>query len=120
MSPAMLKSRFSKLLKSLSLTPGLVPGVRDFDLGSLRAGGATMADGHHGEPRHDSPSGAVDIHQEVAALEYLPRLPEQIKTNIFDWVNNFESALQFAENCIRCQFNPSTWHYLLSQGVGMR
>ena len=31
---------FEKLLWGLSLMPGLVPGVRDFDLASLRAGGA--------------------------------------------------------------------------------
>ena len=41
MSPATLRSRFAKLLGAISLTPGLVPGVKDVDLGSLRAGGAT-------------------------------------------------------------------------------
>ncbi|OLP96296.1 Protein-S-isoprenylcysteine O-methyltransferase [Symbiodinium microadriaticum] len=41
MSPSTLRARFDKLLAALTLTRNLVPGVRDFDLGSLRAGGAT-------------------------------------------------------------------------------
>ena len=40
-SGSTLRNRFRKLMLALRLCPGIVPRVRDFDLGSLRAGGAT-------------------------------------------------------------------------------
>ena len=56
--------------------------------------------------------------QEVSSLQYLPRLPEGIKREVFKWANGLEAAVKAAESFVDCHVCPSTWHFLLSQGVG--
>ena len=63
MSPSSLRRYFKRLLACAGLTPGLVNGVKDFDLGSLRAGGGDVVDADHGEPRLCSAPWALGIKQ---------------------------------------------------------
>ena len=122
LSPATLRSRFAKLLRAISLTPGLVQGVKDFDLGSLRAGGATwLLDDPEKVRRRGRwfTNKVMEVYvQEVSSLQYLSRLPEGIKKEIFKWANGFEAGIRAAKSFIACHVCPSTLHYLLSQGVG--
>ncbi|CAE7359373.1 unnamed protein product, partial [Symbiodinium necroappetens] len=75
-----MRARVDKLLAALMLTRNLAPGVKDFDLGSLRAGGATWMmqvtespDVVRRRGRRVSNRVMKIYVQEVSALMYLPR-----------------------------------------------
>ena len=120
MSPATLRSRCAKLLGAISLTPGLVPGVKDFDLGSLRAGGATWLMLMLDDPEKVRRRGrwvtnkVMEVYvQEVSSLQYLPRLPEGIKREVFKWANGLEAAVKAAVS-----FVESLYSFLVSRCYG--
>ena len=126
MSPSTLRARFDKLLAALTLTRNLVPGVRDFDLGSLRAGGATWMMQVTESPDLVRRRGRwvsnriMEIYvQEVSALMYLPRLPPDTKNYIYQWANSLNSCLDAAAKFSAYKLSPCHWHALLRQGVVM-
>ena len=126
MSPSTLRARFDKLLAALTLTRNLVPGVKDFDLGSLRAGGATWMMQVTESPDLVRRRGRwvsnriMEIYvQEVSALMYLPRLPPDKKNYIYQWANSLNSCLDAAAKFSAYKLPPCHWHALLRQGVVM-
>ena len=126
MSPSTMRARFDKLLTALKLTRSLVPGVKDFDLGSLRAGGATWMMQVTESPDLVRRRGrwisnrVMEIYvQEISALMYLPRLPSDIKEHIYLWANSLNSCLDAAAKFSAYKLSPCHWHSLLRQGVVM-
>ena len=101
-SPSTLRSRFSAVVKALSLDR--LPGGKQLDLGSLRAGGATWLL-HQTENselvrrrgrwlNHHS----MEIYvQEVAALHFLSTVPAVAKTKVLSLLEGFQNLLFRAE-----------------------
>ena len=123
-SGSTLRARFRKLLWAVRLSPSICPGVRDFDLGSLRAGGATWLMEMTENPDYVRRRGrwvstkVMEIYvQEVASVTYLPRLPAEVKQYIFDWTGVFSTALQKAEAWQTFGFPTSTWRFLAAHGA---
>ena len=95
-----MRNRFQKLLKVNGLTD-LPEGIsRGLDLGSFRAGGAswlllTSEDSEltRRRGRWISPKVMEIYVQEVAALQFLPRLPKVIRAHVFPVLLSFRSSL---------------------------
>ena len=123
-SGSALRLRFKKLLVAIGLSNGAVDGVRDFDLASLRAGGATWLMNVTESPDFVRRRGrwitnkVMEIYvQEVSAMMYLPRLEQGQRENIFAWANSFQAAFQFAKWSADLHLSPSLRHTLLQHGV---
>ncbi|CAE7267325.1 unnamed protein product [Symbiodinium pilosum] len=123
-SGSTLRSRFKKLLAALGLQSGILPGVRDLDLGSLRAGGATWLMNVTENPDFVRRRGrwinnkVMDIYvQEVSAILFLPRLPAALKAKIFSLANGLNEAIAFAKNCMQMKLDSGTWFFLACRGV---
>ncbi|CAE7779878.1 unnamed protein product [Symbiodinium sp. CCMP2592] len=123
-SGSTLRNRFKKLLFALKLPPGIVPGVRDFDLGSLRAGGATWLMEMTENPDYVRRRGrwitqkVMEIYiQEVAALTFLPLLPPAVKQHIFSWAGVFAAVVDKAELWHEFCLPPATWKFLTAHGA---
>ncbi|CAE7042204.1 unnamed protein product [Symbiodinium sp. CCMP2592] len=123
-SGSALRLRFKKLLAAVGLPIGAVEGVRDFDLASLRAGGATWLMNVTESPDLVRRRGrwitnkVMEIYvQEVSAMMYLPRLEQGQRENLFAWTNSFQSALEFAQWSSSLHLSPSLRHVLLQHGV---
>ena len=123
-SGSTLRSRFKKLLSAIGLPERAVEGTRDFDLASLRAGGATWLMGATEAPDMVRRRGrwvsnkVMEIYvQEVSAMLYLPRLSPEQREHIFAWTNSFEAAFEFARWSRELHLSPSTRHVLLQHGV---
>ena len=123
-SGSTLRSRFKKLLSAIGLPEKAVEGIRDFDLASLRAGGATWLMGATEAPDLVRRRGrwvsnkVMEIYvQEVSAMLYLPRLSPEQREHIFAWTNSFEAAFEFAKWSHELHLSPSTRHVLLQHGV---
>ena len=98
----------------MGLSSGAVNGVRDFDLASLRAGGATWLMNVTESPDLVRRRGrwitnkVMEIYvQEVSAMMYLPRLEQGQHENIFAWANSFQAAFQFAKWSVDLHLSPS-------------
>ncbi|CAE7762310.1 mok12 [Symbiodinium sp. CCMP2592] len=123
-SGSALRLRFKKLLAAVGLPIGAVEGVRDFDLASLRAGGATWLMNVTESPDLVRRRGrwitnkVMEIYvQEVSAMMYLPRLEQGQRKNLFAWTNSFQSAFEFAQWSSSLHLSPSLRHVLLQHGV---
>ena len=123
-SGSALRLRFKELLVAIGLSNGAVDGVRDFDLASLRAGGATWLMNVTESPDFVRRRGrwitnkVMEIYvQEVSAMMYLPRLEQGQRENIFAWANSFQAAFQFAKWSADLHLSPSLRHTLLQHGV---
>ncbi|CAE7243857.1 mok12 [Symbiodinium necroappetens] len=123
-SGATLRARFQKLLSALGIPPNAVAGVRDFDIASLRAGGATWLMGSTESPELVRRRGrwvtakVMEIYiQEMAAMMFLPRLEPELRENIFNWANVFDEAFEFVVWCQSLGLLPKYWLFLLQQGV---
>ena len=117
-SPSTLRARFKKLLQIVGLREHLVQGVKDFDLGSLRAGGATWLMQCTEDPEYVRRRGrwittkVMDIYvQEVTAILYLPKLPGPAKDKIFLVANSA------AELWSQWQIPATAWYFLASHGA---
>ena len=123
-SGSTLRARFKKLLSAAGLPENAVPELKDFDLASLRAGGATWLMLTTESPDYVRRRGrwlttkVMEIYiQEVSALMYLPRLPEFIRVAIFSWANGFREAFAFAQWCHKLGIVPTMRLSLLKQGL---
>ncbi|CAE7829752.1 unnamed protein product [Symbiodinium sp. CCMP2592] len=123
-SGSTLRNRFQKLMLALRLGPGIVPKVRDFDMGSLRAGGATWLMDATENPDYVRRRGrwittkVMEIYvQEVTALTFLPRLPDDVKQHVFAWAGAFAATLEKAERWHEFSIPPSSWRYLAAHGA---
>ena len=123
-SGATLRARFQKLLTALGIPANAVANVRDFDLASLRAGGATWLMGSSESPDLVRRRGrwvtlrVMEIYiQEVAAMMFLPRLEPELRQHIFSWANVFDEALDYVAWCQVLGISPKAWLFLLQQGV---
>ncbi|CAE7365687.1 mok12, partial [Symbiodinium necroappetens] len=123
-SGATLRARFQKLLAALGIPTNAVANVRDFDLASLRAGGATWLMGSSESPDLVRRRGrwvtlrVMEIYiQEVAAMMFLPRLEPELRQHIFSWANVFDEALDYVAWCQALSILPKAWLFLLQQGV---
>ena len=123
-SGATLRARFQKLLTAIGIRANAVANVRDFDLASLRAGGATWLMGSSESPGLVRRRGrwvtlrVMEIYvQEVAAMMYLPRLEPELRQHIFDWANVFDEALDYVSWCQALGILPKAWLFLLQQGA---
>ena len=123
-SGSTLRSRFKKLLAALDLQSGILPGVRDLDLGSLRAGGATWLMSVTENPDFVRRRGrwinnkVMDIYvQEVSAILFLPRLPLALKRKIFSLANGLTEAIAFASSCMQMKLESKTWFFLACRGA---
>ena len=120
-SPSTLRARFKKLLQIVGLREHLVQGVKDFDLGSLRAGGATWLMQCTEDPEYVRRRGrwiTTNIYvQEVTAILYLPKLPGPVKDKIFLVANFFERMLSAAELWSQWQIPATAWYFLASHGA---
>ena len=123
-SGATLRARFQKLLSAVGIPPNAVANVKDFDLASLRAGGATWLMGATESPDFVRRRGrwittkVREIYiQEVAAMMFLPRLSPEQRQHIFCWANVFDEALEYAALCKDLRVPPRSWLFLLQQGV---
>ena len=126
MSASTMRARFDKLIHALGLQKNLVEGVKDFDLGSLRAGGATWLMQVTESPDLVRRRGrwitnrVMEIYaQEVGALLYLPRLPPRLKDNVFAWASKLDEMLVVASQLADLGVLPCHWHALLRQGWRM-
>ena len=123
-SGSTLRNRFKKLLAAAGLRPGICPGVRDFDMGSLRAGGATWLMNCTENPDYVRRRGrwittkVMEIYvQEVSSILLLPRLPGDVKQSVFDWASVFEAVLSKAEMWHSFGIPASCWLFLAAHGV---
>ena len=123
-SGSTLRNRFRKLMLALRLCPGIVPRVRDFDLGSLRAGGATWLMDTTENPDYVRRRGrwittkVMEIYvQEVTALTFLPRLPDDVKQHVFAWAGVFAAMVDKAERWHAFSLPASSWKYLAAHGA---
>ena len=124
LSGSALRNRFRKLLNALHLCPGVLPGVRDLDLGSLRAGGATWLMNATENPDFVRRRGrwinnkVMEVYvQEVSAILFLPRLPAEIKGHIFYLANGLNVAVSFASTCMQLKVENAAWFFLACRGV---
>ena len=120
-SPSTLRSRFSAVVKALSLDR--LPGGKQLDLGSLRAGGATWLL-HQTENselvrrrgrwlNHRS----MEIYvQEVAALHFFSTVPAVAKTKVLSLLEGFQNLLFRAEALQRAGVPPAVWFNLFRLG----
>ena len=123
-SPSTLRARFKKLLQIVGLREHLVQGVKDFDLGSLRAGGATWLMQCMEDPEYVRRRGrwittkVMDIYvQEVTSILHLPKLPGPVKDKIFLVAIFFEKMLSAAELWSQWQIPATAWYFLASHGA---
>ena len=120
-SPSTLRSRFKRLLAALKLKPNVIPGIRDMDLGSLRAGGATWLMSVSEDPEMVRRRGrwintkimAVYV-QEVSSVLLLPKLPDTTKIWIFAWANALQEATRTADESKQLRIQPRMWFSLVS------
>ncbi|CAE6922416.1 unnamed protein product [Symbiodinium sp. CCMP2592] len=123
-SGSTLRNRFKKLMLALRLDRGIVPGVKDFDLGSLRAGGATWLMDMTENPDYVRRRGrwittkVMEIYvQEVASLTFLPRLPDTVKQHIFAWAGQFAAVVDKVEAWHSFNLPPVSWKFLMAHGL---
>ncbi|CAE7242937.1 unnamed protein product [Symbiodinium sp. CCMP2592] len=123
-SGSTLRNRFKKLMLALRLDRGIVPGVKDFDLGSLRAGGATWLMDMTENPDYVRRRGrwittkVMEIYvQEVASLTFLPRLPDTVKQHIFAWAGQFAAVVDKVEAWHSFNVPPVSWKFLMAHGA---
>ena len=116
LSGSALRNRFKKLLLALQLTPNILPGVRDLDLGSLRAGGATWMMNVTENPDLVRRRGrwinnkVMEVYvQEVSAVLFLPRLPAEVKLKIFQLANKLNEAVSFSTTCLKLKVDFKAW-----------
>ena len=122
-SPQTLRQRFQRLLKALQLD-SLPPSVsRGLDLGSLRAGGAswlmiTSEDSELVRRRGRwLTSKIMEIYvQEVSALQFLPQLPQRVRTLILEGAGLFPVLLQKVSYLHACGIPETAWKFLLYNG----
>ncbi|CAE7889207.1 mok12, partial [Symbiodinium necroappetens] len=123
-SGSTLRNRFRKLLLAAGLQERAVPELKDFDLASLRAGGATWLMLTTESPDYVRRRGrwittkVMEIYiQEVSSLMYLPRLPAETRAGLFAWANGFHEAFAFALWCRKLSIQPHLRLSLLKQGL---
>ena len=118
-SAAILRRRFSDLLKAVALPTKKIEGRRPFDLGSLRPGGATFmflehedAEGVRRRGRWVS-SKVCDIYiQEVMYTTYTEKLTHDTKNLIQQLASAFPRIFNTAIMFLRTAVPPRTWHRL--------
>eukprot|EP00439_Symbiodinium_sp_Y106_P028449 s4113_g3.t1 len=125
-SGSTLRARFQKLLAALGIPPHAVANVKDFDLASLRAGGATwlMTHGRYREPRLCEKEGQVDHHEGHGDLhpggrshDVPPRLSPERRQHIFGWTNAFDEVFEYVVWCKGLRVPSRSSLFLLQQGV---
>ena len=123
-SPSTMRSHFQKLLSAIGLKANAIPGLRDLDMGSLRAGGATWLMQCTENPDYVRRRGrwittrVMEIYiQEISSITFLPRLDAELRSPIFTVANFFEEMLTTAERWQRWNYPTSTWHFLVCHGA---
>ena len=55
--------------------------------------------------------------QEVTALTFLPRLPDDVKQHVFAWAGVFAAMVDKAERWHAFSLPASSWKYLAAHGA---
>ena len=120
-SPQTMRTRFKRLLQALGLDQIPSDLKRGLDLGSLRAGGATWLlmeseDSELTRRRGRWVSNKVmEVYvQEAGAIQFLPRLPEQIRKQILRGAYRFPWCLHLATRLSSAEVPLAVW-YLIFQ-----
>ena len=126
MSGSTIRQRFAKLLEAVGLNSHTTRDVGGLDLASLRAGGATWMMEVSEDPDLVRRRGRwltnriMEVYvQQITAILYLPRLPEDLRFSILDIAKGFRSAVIQAgalqHFCIPCHL----WYNIFSCGLAL-
>ena len=118
-SSATLRRKFSQLLTAVGLQTKVVAGVRPFDLGSLRPGGATWLLNQTEDSTLVQRRGrwmsfrVMTIYlQEVAVASTLPKLSQDVRTKIQDLNSVFPHVLKVAVRHLEFSIPCTIWYKL--------
>ena len=119
-SAATLRKRFQSLLKALTLPVDKSSGVRPFDLGSLRPGGATWLLNKTENSEMVRRRGRWISHkvmevylQEIQVATFLQKLNPSQRQKILDFAGGFADILTLAESYLENSIPATTWFYLM-------
>ena len=118
-SPQTMRLRFNKLLKATGLDQ-LPDGIsRGIDLGSLRAGGASWLLLSSEDSEMTRRRGrwittkVMEIYvQEAWSVQFMPKLPRQVKQQIWNGAQLFPSALEYVTTWKAASIPESAWPLL--------
>ena len=124
-SPSTLRRRFNQLQKALGLDTERVRDFSPYDLGSLRAGGATFLLQQCEDIELVRRRGrwlssrVVEIYiQEAAVATYTRQLSDESKEKISNLASAFPSILEQAEVFTRQHLPPTSWRFLWRTQAG--
>ena len=115
-----MRTRFQKLLAANGLDALPRDILRGIDLGSLRAGGAswlllTSEDSELTRRRGRwLTCKTMEVYvQESASIQFLPRLPQHIKSRVLEGAMSFPWLLECADRLLGAKVPESIWHIVI-------
>ena len=119
MSGQTFRQRFKAVLHEVGIREDIIPGVKNLDPGSLRAGGATWAltmteDAELIRRRGRwLTSKTMEIYiQEVSATLYMSQLPGSTRDRILTLAGAFPGILEKMQFLSDCRISQNLWRFL--------